>query len=63
MATFGNGRTREIFRGELPPVRRSPSTAGSQRSIDRVDFDCRPTEAIRATVDIAPISAAIGTIG
>ena len=54
MATFGNGRTREIFRGEL---RRGETVTvdlpGNQRSIDRVDFDCRPTEGYRATVDIA----------
>ena len=54
MATFGNGRTREIFRGEL---RRGETVTidlpGNQRSVDRVDFDCRPTEGYRAMVDIA----------
>ena len=54
MATFGNGRTREIFRGEL---RRGETVMidlpGNQRSVDRVDFDCRPTEGYRAMVDIA----------
>ncbi|HMI95761.1 MAG TPA: hypothetical protein VK479_04565 [Micropepsaceae bacterium] len=54
MATFGNGRTREIFRGELPRGQRiTINLPGSQRSIDRVDFDCRPTEGYRARVDIA----------
>jgi len=54
MATFGNGRTREIFRGELPRGETvTIDLPGSQRSIDRVDFDCRPTEGFRATVDIA----------
>ena len=53
-ATFGNGRTREIFRGELPRGETViVDLPGSQRSIDRVDFDCRPTEGYRATVDIA----------
>ena len=53
-ATFGNGRTREIFRGELPRGETvTINLPGSQRSIDRVDFDCRPTDRYRATVDIA----------
>ncbi len=60
MATFGDGRRREIFRGELP---RGETVAidlpGSQQSVDRVDFDCRPTEGYRASVDIA---ADIGAI-
>jgi hypothetical protein len=54
VATFGNGRTRELFRGELPRGETvTIDLPGSQRSIDRVDFDCRPTEGYRATVDIA----------
>src|ERR1700682_2526927 len=60
VATFGNGRTREIFRGELPRGETvTIGLPGSQRSIDRVDFDCRPTKGYRATVDIA---ADIGAI-
>jgi hypothetical protein len=54
-ATFGNGRSREIFRGELPQGRTVSIhlPPGDQRSIDRVDFDCRPLEGGRARVDIA----------
>ena len=54
MATFGNGRTREIFRGDLP---RGQSVTldlpGRQRMIERLDFNCRPTERWRARVDVA----------
>jgi hypothetical protein len=52
VATFGNGRAREIFRGELredEPVR----IHLPQSSVDRVDFDCRPTDSYRASVEIA----------
>ena len=52
VATFGDGREQEIFRGELPEgetVRiRLP-----QSSVDRVDFECRPADGYRASVDIA----------
>jgi len=54
MATFGNGRTREIFRGELPRGETvTIDLPGRERSVDRVDFNCRPTERWRARVDIA----------
>lgn len=54
MATFGNGRTREIFSGELPRGQTvTVDLPGRERSVDRVDFDCRPTENWRARVDIA----------
>jgi hypothetical protein len=53
-ATFGDGRSREIFRGELPRGQTiRVGLPGAQRSIDRVDFDCRPMDGRRATVDIA----------
>jgi hypothetical protein len=53
-ATFGNGRTREIFRGELPRGETvTVDLPGSQRSVDRVDFDCRPIDGFRASVEIA----------
>ena len=53
-ATFGNGRTRQLFRGQLPRGETvTVDLPGEQRSVDRVDFDCRPTEGYRATVDIA----------
>jgi hypothetical protein len=54
MATFGNGRTREVFRGNLP---RGQSVTidlpGRQRMVERLDFNCRPTERYRARVDVA----------
>ena len=53
-ATFGDGRSREIFRGELPRGQTiRVGLPGSQRSVDRVDFDCRPTDGRSAAVDIA----------
>ena len=54
MATFGNGRRSEIFHGELPRGQTvTIDLPGNQRSVDRVDFNCRPREGWRATVDIA----------
>ena len=54
MATFGNGRTREIFSGELPRGQTvTVDLPGRERSVDRVDFECRPTDRWRARVDIA----------
>jgi hypothetical protein len=53
-ATFGNGRTREIFSGELPRGETvTIDLPGRERSIDRVDFNCHPTDRWRARVDIA----------
>jgi hypothetical protein len=54
MATFGNGRTRQLFSGELPRGQTvTVDLPGRERSVDRVDFNCRPTERWRARVDIA----------
>jgi hypothetical protein len=55
VATFGNGRSREIFRGELPRGRTVAIDLppGDERSIDRVDFDCHPMDGSRAIVEIA----------
>ena len=61
MATFGNGRTREVFRGDLP---RGQSVTidlpGRQRMIERLDFNCRPTERWRARVDVAADTGGFG---
>ena len=54
VATFGNGRTREIFRGELPRGQTIRiGLPGNERSIDRVDFDCRSMDGRSAMVAIA----------
>jgi hypothetical protein len=54
MATFGNGRTREIFRGDLPRGQSvNIDLPGRQRMVERLDFNCRPTERWRARVDVA----------
>jgi hypothetical protein len=54
MVTFGNGRTRDIFRGELPRGETvTVDLPGGRRSVNRIDFDCRPTDRWRAQVDIA----------
>ena len=52
VATYGNGRTDNIFRGEL---REGESVRVDLRenSVDRLDFDCRPQDRGRASVDIA----------
>jgi len=52
VATFGNGRQSEIFRGELPQGE-TVRIHLPQSSVDRVDFDCRPADSYRASVDIA----------
>jgi len=53
-ATFGNGRTREIFRGDLPRGQSvNIDLPGRQRMVERLDFNCRPTERWRARVDVA----------
>jgi hypothetical protein len=53
-ATFGNGRSRDIYRGELREGRTvAIDLPGSESSIDRVDFDCRPLDGARASVEIA----------
>jgi hypothetical protein len=51
VATYGNGRRDEVFRGELPEgqIVRVDLREGS---VDRVDFDCRPDRG-QATVEIA----------
>ena len=52
-ATFGNGATQQVFRGSLPRGRNVEVTLPNGRMIRRLDFDCRPTDRGRATVDIA----------
>jgi hypothetical protein len=52
IATFGDGREREIFRGALPEGE-TVRIHLPQSSVDRVDFDCRPADSYRASVDIA----------
>ena len=54
MATFGNGRTRQIFRGDLPRGENvTIDLPGRQRTVERLDFNCRPTQSWRARVDVA----------
>jgi hypothetical protein len=52
VATYGNGRTDEIFRGPLPEGQ-TVRVDIRDNSIDRVDFDCRPMDRGRASVEIA----------
>jgi hypothetical protein len=52
-ATFGNGRTRQVFRGNLPEGQNvTIDLPGRERRLSRLDFDCRPTERGRASVEI-----------
>jgi len=54
IATFGNGRTREIFRGYLS---RDEATTvglpGGERMVDRLEFNCTPLERGHASIDVA----------
>jgi len=52
-ATFGNGETQQVFRGFLQRGRNVQVTLPNGRMIRRLDFNCRPTDRGRATVDIA----------
>ena len=52
VATFGDGHEREIFRGELPEGQ-AVRIHLPKSSVDRVDFECRPADGYRASVDIA----------
>jgi hypothetical protein len=53
-ATFGNGRTRQVFRGELPRGQNvTVDLPGRERLVKRLDFDCRSSGQNGATVDIA----------
>jgi hypothetical protein len=53
-ATFGNGQSREIFRGELPRGQTvNVDLPGRDRTVERVDFNCHPLEGWRARVDVA----------
>ena len=53
-ATFGNGRTREIFNGELRRGRTvTVDLPGGERNVDRVDFYCRPLDRPQARVSAA----------
>ena len=52
VATYGNGRRGEIFRGQLPEGQQVRVNLDNP-SVDRVDFDCRPTDRDRARIEIA----------
>jgi hypothetical protein len=53
-ATFGNGRTRELFRGTLPRDRDIVvDLPGESRAIRRIDFQCRSLAPRVTRVDIA----------
>jgi len=52
VATYGDGRQGEIFRGTLPEGE-TVRIHLPRSSVDRVDFECRPAEGYRASVDLA----------
>ena len=52
VATYGDGRQGEIFRGTLPEGE-SVRIHLPRSSVDRVDFDCHPADGYRASVAIA----------
>ena len=52
-ATFGNGETKRIFRGKLPVGRSiTVDLPGEQRTVKRIDFNCKSNNRRGATVDI-----------
>ena len=52
-ATFGNGRSQQIFRGNLPVGQNvTIDLPGRERRVSRLDFDCQPTTRRNASVDI-----------
>ena len=61
-ATFGNGRMREVFRGELPEGREiTLDLPGDQRRVERLDFNCEPLDRGNGSVAIsADVVADIG---
>jgi hypothetical protein len=52
VATYGDGRQGEIFRGTLPQGE-TVRIHLPRSSVDRVDFDCRPADGYRASVAMA----------
>jgi hypothetical protein len=52
VATYGNGRRDEIFRGQLPEGQ-SVRVDLNNSSVDRLDFDCRPMDRRGASVEMA----------
>src|SRR5438067_1489689 len=53
-ATFGNGRTSQVFRGELPQGQNvTLDLPGGERLVRRLDFDCQPTERARGNIAVS----------
>ena len=53
-ATFGNGRTREVFSGELPEGRNiTLDLPGGERRVERLEFACEPIDRGRGSVDVS----------
>ena len=53
-ATFGNGRTRQIFSGDLQRGQTvNVDLPGRERNVDTLNFDCRPQDGLRGRVQIA----------
>lgn len=61
-ATFGNGRSQEVFRGELPEGREVKlDLPGGERRVQRLDFDCEPIASGNGSVAIsADVVADVG---
>ncbi len=63
-ATFDNGRTRTIFRGMLPAGETvNVGLPGEFRNVRQLDFDCRPIDRWRASVDVAANTVDRGFFG
>jgi hypothetical protein len=61
-ATFGNGHSQQVFRGELPEGREVKlDLPGGERRVDRLDFDCQPIDARNGSVAVsADVVADVG---
>jgi hypothetical protein len=52
-ATFGNGRTRTIYRGDIRAGEPVNVDLNGVRDVRQIDFDCRPMNSWHARVDVA----------
>lgn len=63
-ATFGDGQTRNIYTGTLPANETvNINLPGNVRSVQRLAFNCQPTDAAQATVDVAANTSGPQNVG
>ena len=63
-ATFGDGQTQSIYQGTLRANQTvNVDLPGNVRSVQRLAFNCQPTNASQATVDVAANTSGPQNIG